>query len=677
MVNSPSCFLFLAFVFAAVTNLSTTTTALKFQRVTDEERFKECNQEFTCESTRSQLRFKYPFWGGGDEMSHCGLTGFKLTCRENYAVIEIMKENFTILEIKWDEQIVTVVRMDMLDDGCPDYEFINITVYNKTFECAPSNEKLTYSYGCSSSNISSRKVPQEKGFTCTPNETVPGLYTMETPHQTNKISCTNTTDIPVLPKYYRYLQSNKMAAKDVVKEGFDLRYKFDTKEACSECLRSGGQCGCNEVSKEFVCFYEGDGGSRKWKLGLGIGVGFLGLFLIAIFIICCYKKRRASSNIFSRSTTDPYLNTDVEGGSCYFGVPVFPFNDLAKATNNFASEKELGDGGFGSVYHGKLKDGREVAVKRLYEHNYKRVEQFMNEIEILTRLRHRNLVSLYGCTSRHSRELLLVYEYIPNGTVADHLHGEQAKPGLLPWSIRMSIAIETATALAYLHASEIVHRDVKTNNILLDNNFTVKVADFGLSRLFPNDVTHVSTAPQGTPGYVDPEYHQCYQLTSKSDVYSFGVVLIELISSLPAVDITRHRHEINLANLATSKIQKCEFHELIDPSTGFETDSEVRRMTIAVAELAFQCLQQNKEMRPSMEEVLETLKSIESREDSPDENQEKEFDDIRIIKSEQPPPPSPECDEVGLLKNMRPPASPISVTHKWPSTRSITPNVSG
>nr|XP_048318005.1 LEAF RUST 10 DISEASE-RESISTANCE LOCUS RECEPTOR-LIKE PROTEIN KINASE-like 2.7 [Ziziphus jujuba var. spinosa] len=256
MVHSPSCFLFLAFVFAAVTNLSTTTTALKFQRVTDEERFKECNQEFTCESTRSQLRFKYPFWGGGDEMSHCGLPGFKLTCRENYAVIEIMKENFTILEIKWDEQIVTVVRMDMLDDGCPDYEFINITVYNKTFECAPSNEKLTYSYGCSSSNISSRKVPQEKGFTCTPNETVPGLYTMETPHQTNKISCTNTTDIPVLPKYYRYLQSNKMAAKDVVKEGFDLRYKFDTKEACSECLRSGGQCGCNEVSKEFVCFYE-------------------------------------------------------------------------------------------------------------------------------------------------------------------------------------------------------------------------------------------------------------------------------------------------------------------------------------------------------------------------------------------------------------------------------------
>uniref|UniRef100_A0A2N9F7N8 Protein kinase domain-containing protein n=1 Tax=Fagus sylvatica TaxID=28930 RepID=A0A2N9F7N8_FAGSY len=154
----------------------------------------------------------------------------------------------------------------------------------------------------------------------------------------------------------------------------------------------------------------------------------------------------------------------------------------------------------------------------------------MNEIAILTRLRHQNLVSLYGCTSRHSRELLLVYEYVPNGTVADHFHGERAKPGAFPLLTRMNIAIATATALLYLHASDIIHRDVKTNNILLDNNFSVKVADSGIPRLFPNDVTHVSIAPQGTPGYVVPEYHECYQLTEKSDAFSFGVFLIELIS---------------------------------------------------------------------------------------------------------------------------------------------------
>lgn len=270
----------------------------------------------------------------------------------------------------------------------------------------------------------------------------------------------------------------------------------------------------------------------------------------------------------------------------------------------------------------------------------------MNEIKILARLIHPNLVSLYGCTSRHSRELLLVYEYISNGTVADHLHGKQAKPGALPWHIRMNIAVETACALKYLHLSDIIHRDIKTNNILLDTHFRVKVADFGLSRLFPNDLTHVSTAPQGTPGYVDPEYHECYQLTDKSDVYSFGVVLIELISSLPAVDITRHRHEINLANMAINKIQNQQLHELVDPSLGFESDFKVRKRINAVAELAFQCLQSSKDMRPSMDEVLDTLKDIAS------DGKFKSQPEVMDISSS--------ADDVVLLKHDPPPLSPDS-----------------
>lgn len=260
----------------------------------------------------------------------------------------------------------------------------------------------------------------------------------------------------------------------------------------------------------------------------------------------------------------------------------------------------------------------------------------MNEVDILARLRHRNLVSLYGCTSRHSRELLLVYEYIPNGTVADHLHGKLAKPGKLPWSTRMKIAIETASALVYLHASEIIHRDVKTNNILLDNNFCVKVADFGLSRLFPLDVSHISTTPQGTPGYVDPEYHQCYQLSDRSDVFSFGVVLVELMSSMPAVDITRHRQEINLFNMAINKIQSHALHELVDPTLGFESDYKIREMITSVAELAFRCLQGMKDERPSMMEVLETLNTIQKQNTDKGKDQESEIsakDDAVLLKN--------------------------------------------
>ncbi|KAI8022642.1 LEAF RUST 10 DISEASE-RESISTANCE LOCUS RECEPTOR-LIKE PROTEIN KINASE-like 1.2 [Camellia lanceoleosa] len=218
--------------------------------------------------------------------------------------------------------------------------------------------------------------------------------------------------------------------------------------------------------------------------------------LLILTIWCNNKWNYVSSFIFSRNiSSDPSSKADLKGGSVYFGIPVFSYTELEEATNNFDLSKELGDGGFSTVYHGKLQDGREVAVKHLYENNYKRVSQFMNEIEILTCLCHRNLVSIYGCTSRLSRELLLVYEYIPKGNVADHIHGLQANDIPLVWAIRMNIAIETARALAYLHAFDIIHRDVKTDNILLDNNFCVKVADFGLSRLVPNNVTHVSTAP--------------------------------------------------------------------------------------------------------------------------------------------------------------------------------------
>ncbi|KAG5532368.1 hypothetical protein RHGRI_026860 [Rhododendron griersonianum] len=268
-------------------------------------------------------------------------------------------------------------------------------------------------------------------------------------------------------------------------------------------------------------------------------------------------------------------------------------------------------------------------------------------------------------------ELLLVYEYIPNGTVADHLHGDRAKDGLLAWPIRMSIAIETASALAFLHDSDIIHRDVKTDNILLDNDFCVKVGDFGLSRLFPNHATHVSTASQGTPGYVDPEYHRCYQLTDKSDVYSFGVVLVELISSLPAVDINRNRDDINLANLAVNRIQNRLIHKLIDPSLGYESDPSIERMTSSVAEVAFRCLQLDKDMRPTMEEILEALMEIQAYKD---ENAGKIIDDGSALTTRRPPT-SPDGEDVVLLKNRVAPVSSALVTNRWVST-STTPTSS-
>ncbi|XP_058184718.1 LEAF RUST 10 DISEASE-RESISTANCE LOCUS RECEPTOR-LIKE PROTEIN KINASE-like 1.1 isoform X1 [Rhododendron vialii] len=453
---------------------------------------------------------------------------------------------------------------------------------------------------------------------------------------------------------------------------FEFDIRFHVSKECQECQNKEGRC--TRDPTRFRCTNEKEGISNlTLVLGTVIpGVVILLLCLVIIIIWRFNKWNHVSSYISSKNTSSDHLSkANLEGGSAYFGASVFSYAELEQATDDFDPSKELGDGGFGTVYHGILRDGREVAVKRLYEHNYKRVKQFMNEIEILTSLSHPNLVTLFGCTSRHSRELLLVYEYIPNGTVADHLHGDRAKDGSLAWPIRMNIAIETASALVYLHDSDIIHRDVKTDNILLDNDFCVKVGDFGLSRLFPNHATHVSTAPQGTPGYVDPEYHRCYQLTDKSDVYSFGVVLIELISSLPAVDINRHRDEINLANLAVNRIQNRAIHELIDPSLGFESDPSIERMTLSMAEVAFRCLQLDKDVRPTMKEILEDLMGIHSYKD---ENAGKIIDDGSALTTRRPPTSS-DGEDVVLLKNSMPPVSPALVTNRWVST-STTPTSS-
>ncbi|XP_073267761.1 LEAF RUST 10 DISEASE-RESISTANCEUS RECEPTOR-LIKE PROTEIN KINASE-like 1.2 isoform X5 [Populus alba] len=698
----------------------------------------------------------FPFHIQGVQPDYCGYPGFTISCNDKgKPVFNLSNSEYIIHEIHYQNQSLRVsnAAVSGKSPSCTP-QIQNISLDDGRFHRSSNSKGLFLLYNCNSTLLSNKSALSNYKVDCPgENETVWTLAMLE--------------DDPLLGSTLDKCGTRVLAPVDVyrgenvgtermllLEEGFVLNW---TASNCSLCHDSGGKCGFDAATYHFKCFCPDRPHSKQCypekdklglKLGLGIGCLLMGIILLSYIYLRRFKKRRDSSNLLSmNSSSDPSSKADLEGDGVYLSIPIFSYTELGQATNNFDSEKELGDGGFGTVYYGKLKDGREVAVKRLYEHNYKRVKQFMNEIEILTRLHHKNLVCLYGCSSRRSRELLLVYEYIPNGTVADHLHGDQAKSSPLTWPIRMSIAIETASALAYLHASDIIHRDVKTNNILLDNNFSVKVADFGLSRLFPKDVTHVSTVPQGTPGYVDPEYHQSYQLTDKSDVYSFGVVLIELISSMPAVDITRHRHEINLSNLAISKIQKCAFDELIDSRLGYNSDEEVKRMTTSVAELAFQCLQQDKEIRPSMENVLQQLKTIQGGESMENlsnlaiskiqkcavdelidsrlgynsdeevkrtttsvaelafqclqqdketrlsmenvlqqlktiqggqslENLEEVHDDNKRSKNTLPPPSPPYCDEAGLLKNIRLPPSPVSVTAKWASSGSTTPNES-
>ncbi|XP_071739102.1 LEAF RUST 10 DISEASE-RESISTANCEUS RECEPTOR-LIKE PROTEIN KINASE-like 1.4 [Rutidosis leptorrhynchoides] len=600
------------------------------------ESYEICAGLFTC-GTISGIQ--YPF-SRHEDPAYCGYPGFELNCNDKRSPsIDISNITFHVLSIDPQTQMLKIIREDVMDSICP-HDFVNTTINHNLFEYSSNYMNITFLYGCPDSfeHHGDPLTCDRNGFdkvVVLPGEQGPGI-------------CNQSVIVPVPAMAIGTTGLVNVTGLDqVLRGGFDVRWKLDT-VGCSQCTESYGRCFYDYETNRTSCACPGpllsadtcsvakksqassSSKERSLTIGLPISGGILATIGIGLglFVFRQRKKKHATQadetqnkdSVTADSTTfstaiASYASTTTElGNSTYFGTRVFTYNELEQATDGFDDSKELGDGGFGTVYYGKLIDGREVAVKRLYENSFKRVEQFLNEVEILTMLNHENLVKFYGCTSRRSRELLLVYEYIANGTVADHLHGKLSNTSTLSWTLRLKIAIETAEALSYLHDSDIIHRDVKTCNILLENNFRVKVADFGLSRLFPINVTHVSTAPQGTPGYVDPEYYQCYRLTDKSDVYSFGVVLMELLSSLQAVDTRRHRHDINLANMAIDRIQNRKLGEFVDKRIGFESDGLVRRMVTLVAELGFRCLQSEKDMRPTMKEVVEILKGIENDE---------------------------------------------------------------
>ncbi|KAJ9167348.1 hypothetical protein P3X46_022010 [Hevea brasiliensis] len=312
-----------------------------------------------------------------------------------------------------------------------------------------------------------------------------------------------------------------------------------------------------------------------------------------------YRLRNYRANSRRRHASKALLKID--------GIKDFTYAEMALATNNFNSSTQVGQGGYGIVYKGILADGTVVAIKRAQEHSLQGEKEFLTEIELLSRLHHRNLVSLVGyCDEEY--EQMLVYEFMSNGTLRDHLSAKSKEP--LSFALRVRIALGSAKGILYLHKEAdppIFHRDIKASNILLDSNYNAKVADFGLSRLAPApDIegavpAHVSTVVKGTPGYLDPEYFLTHKLTDKSDVYSLGVVFLELLTGMQPIT-----HGKNIVREVNFSYQSGMIFSFIDGRMGSYPSNCMEKFL----NLAMKCCHDETDSRPSMADVVRELETI-------------------------------------------------------------------
>ncbi|KAK8953812.1 PTI1-like tyrosine-protein kinase [Platanthera zijinensis] len=286
---------------------------------------------------------------------------------------------------------------------------------------------------------------------------------------------------------------------------------------------------------------------------------------------------------------------------------IFSLKELHAATNSFNYDNKLGEGGFGSVYWGQLWDGSQIAVKRLKVWSNKAEMEFAVEVEILGRVRHKNLLCLRGYCAE-GEERLIVYDFMPNLSLLTHLHGHNSAVCLLDWSRRMSIAIGAAEGIAYLHHNatpRIIHRDIKASNVLLDSGFQAQVADFGFAKLIPEGATHVTTRVKGTLGYLAPEYAMFGKASKSCDVYSFGILLLELASGKKPFEKLSPTIKQSIADWALPLAREKRFEEMADPKLGGRyVEAELKRMIV----VALVCAQGAPEKRPVMVEVVELLK---------------------------------------------------------------------
>lgn len=414
---------------------------------------------------------------------------------------------------------------------------------------------------------------------------------------------TGNTDLKII-----HLENNQLSGKLPSSLG-DLP---NLRELYLQNNRLSGAMPPSLLKKNLVLNYAGNlglhkGGSSENHSKIITGLSIAAAVLVIATIASCFLMNKGKKKNPKRDPTRQSVNRPINsfGDAATESAQCFTLSDLVEATKDF--ERKVGSGGFGIVYYGKLKDGREIAAKLLINNSFQGKREFSNEVTLLSRIHHRNLVQFLGFCQEDAKSIL-VYEFMHNGTLKEHLYGPLTRERSISWIKRLEIAEDAARGIEYLHTGcvpSIIHRDLKTSNILLDMNMRAKVSDFGLSKLAIEGASHVSSIVRGTVGYLDPEYYISQQLTDKSDVYSFGVILLELISGQEA--ISNESFGVNCRNIvqwAKLHIENGDIQGIIDPS--LQGDYDIQSMW-KIAEKALMCVQPHGNTRPSISEVIKEI----------------------------------------------------------------------
>ncbi|XP_077244653.1 LEAF RUST 10 DISEASE-RESISTANCE LOCUS RECEPTOR-LIKE PROTEIN KINASE-like 2.5 isoform X2 [Tasmannia lanceolata] len=569
--------------------------------------YHNCTSSFTC---GNNINISYPFWynNGGDQ--YCGYPNFGLSCYNQRTVLSLAYAEYYVEDINYNEQTITLVDIDLRQSTCPRARN-NVTLENTPLSLYSRVDlNFTLFFNCSSLPFSSAY-----SLSCLRSGTRQSYIALITGGLNWSGFCEESVVVPVI--YTAWNDSVGFGNySNLLEQGFQLKWSSFTD--CGACEASHGYCGYN-TTLDFFCICE-DGtyprtcppgyrnSTMKKKAILGVTIG-VGSFLLVCLLFCLSSRWKFSlyKLFFSKMRTKTTCNVEAfiqEYGSL---VPQrFSYSDIRKMTSSF--KDTLGQGGYGSVFKGKLKDGRLVAVKVL-RGSRGNGEEFMNEVASIGRTYHVNIVSLLGFCAEGSKRAL-IYEFMLNGSLEKFIYTEKPrKTDPLRWETLYQIAVGIARGLEYLHRgciTRILHFDIKPHNILLDQDFCPKISDFGLAKLCPTKDSIISMQDQrGTAGYTAPELF-CRNIggvSHKSDVYSYGMMVLEMVGGRKNIDVSvENISEIYFPHWIYKRLDLNGDLQLHGVTTD-EEEKTARKMIL----VGLWCIQTVPSNRPSMNRVVEML----------------------------------------------------------------------